>query len=718
MLNDSGGGAAGAAYVVYGDDAFGSLVNLDDIAAGTGGFKIQGESAGDEAGPAAMAGDVNGDGFADVLIGVYNDDSGGANAGAAYVVFGQSGGPAGLINLDAVATGTGGFKIQGETAGDVAGNDVAAAGDVNGDGLDDVIIGARGNDSGGSAAGAAYVVFGTASSTTPTIDLDAVALGTGGFKIQGEAANHLAGFSVAAAGDVDGDGYDDVIVGATRAGGGAAYVVYGSAAHPRPRSISMPWRRAPAASRSWRKPPATASAGRWPRPVTSTATDWATSYVGGDKAPGGDGADTGAAYVVFGREGGFAGAVDLADIALGDGGFKIEGEATGDRAGFAVTAAGDVNGDGFDELAVGSYTNGSGGTEAGAAYVIYGQQDDLPPAFTAAGPFTVAENSAAGTFVGDVDADDGEGGAADENIVYSITAGNTGAVAIGADGTITVANAAALDFESTVGFALTVNASDGALQTDQQITIELTDVNDGTPVFTAAGPFTVAENSAAGTVVGDVDADDGEGGAADENIVYSITAGNTDGAFRHRRGRHDHGGRPHGPGLRDHLQPQPHHSRGRWRSPDGRGRHRHRDRRERGAGVQQRHLLLRRPTESNGTLVGDVDATDGDGRATDNGLTYAIVGGDPDGTFAIDATGRITVADRSGLSGATLTVRADDGNLSTDQTVFVLTTLPPTYLPSPRSGRSASPRTAPTARSSVMSTRSPAGPPTRTSPTR
>ena len=89
------------------------------------------------------------------------------------------------VDLDAIALGTGGFKITGETTDDNAGRSVSSAGDVNGDGFADVVVGARGNDAGGNAAGAAYVVFGAAGGLT-AVDLDSIAAGTGGFRIIGE----------------------------------------------------------------------------------------------------------------------------------------------------------------------------------------------------------------------------------------------------------------------------------------------------------------------------------------------------------------------------------------------------------------------------------------------------------------------------------------------------------------------------------------------------
>jgi Ca2+-binding RTX toxin-like protein len=241
------------------------------------------------------AGDVNGDGIDDVIVGARGNDAGGFVAGAAYVVFGAAPGIT-SINLDAVAAGIGGFKITGERSGDFAGQSVSAAGDVNGDGIDDVIVGAR------TSTGAAYVVFGAASGIT-SVNLDAVAAGTGGFKITGETLGDDAGVSVSAAGDVNGDGIDDVIVGArfNEAGGtsaGAAYVVYGAASG-----------------------------------ITS---------------------------------------INLDDVALGIGGFRVTGEASSDFAGTSVSAAGDVNGDGFSDLIVGAYRNDGGGSEAGAAYVLFG----------------------------------------------------------------------------------------------------------------------------------------------------------------------------------------------------------------------------------------------------------------------------------------------------------------------------------------------------------
>ena len=156
-------------------------------------FAPTGAAVGDFLGwSVAAAGDVNGDGYADVIVGAWANDTGGTNAGAVYVYFG---GP----TADAVADVT----LFAEAPGDVFGITVAGAGDVNGDGYDDVIVGATQNDAAGVNAGRAYVYFGG-------LGMDAVA----DLTLTGEAAGDNFGISVAAAGDVNGDGYDDVIVGA------------------------------------------------------------------------------------------------------------------------------------------------------------------------------------------------------------------------------------------------------------------------------------------------------------------------------------------------------------------------------------------------------------------------------------------------------------------------------------------------------------------------
>ncbi|MSP81471.1 MAG: calcium-binding protein [Alphaproteobacteria bacterium] len=205
-------------------------VNLDDVAAGTGGFKIQGELFADFSGRSvASAGDVNGDGLADLIVGA--PGQGDYDAGAAYVVFGKDSDTA-AVNLSSVAAGIGGFKIVGESATEeYAGQSVSSAGDVNGDGFDDLIVGAFLNDAGGNAAGAAYLVFGGASGFA-TVNLADLAAGIGGIKITGEAAIDNAGLSVASAGDVNGDGFDDLTVGAYGNSSvdlynGAAYVLFG-----------------------------------------------------------------------------------------------------------------------------------------------------------------------------------------------------------------------------------------------------------------------------------------------------------------------------------------------------------------------------------------------------------------------------------------------------------------------------------------------------------
>ena len=113
-------------------------------------------------------------------------------------------------------TDTGGFAIHGVTAGDYAGRSVSSAGDVNGDGLDDLIVGAYGDSPNGSYSGAAFVVYGKTDGLA--VELSDIELGTdtGGFAIHGVSGYDLAGRSVSSAGDVNGDGLDDLIVGADR----------------------------------------------------------------------------------------------------------------------------------------------------------------------------------------------------------------------------------------------------------------------------------------------------------------------------------------------------------------------------------------------------------------------------------------------------------------------------------------------------------------------
>jgi hypothetical protein len=135
-------------------------------------------------------------------------------------------GPANL-NLSTL-DGNNGFKLSGAVAEDATGVSVSGAGDVNGDGFDDLLVGVPRADPTAQGAGAAYVVFGKASGFAPNLNL-ATLNASDGFKLSGVAAGDALGISVSAAGDMNGDGFDDLVVGASLADSngadsGAAYV--------------------------------------------------------------------------------------------------------------------------------------------------------------------------------------------------------------------------------------------------------------------------------------------------------------------------------------------------------------------------------------------------------------------------------------------------------------------------------------------------------------
>lgn len=203
-LNDDTAADAGRVYVYFGGAGMAFDSSADAAMAGAAADDWFGHSVGG-------GGDVNGDGFADVVVGAWLADTPAANAGRAYVYLG---GPNGL---DGTADGT----LSGAAAGDNLGVSVASAGDVNGDGFSDVVVGAYSADAGGNDRGRAYVYFGAAGTS-----FDATADGT----VSGAADTNYFGGGVSSAGDVNGDGFADVVIGAYGANGqnGAAYVYLGA----------------------------------------------------------------------------------------------------------------------------------------------------------------------------------------------------------------------------------------------------------------------------------------------------------------------------------------------------------------------------------------------------------------------------------------------------------------------------------------------------------
>jgi hypothetical protein len=355
--------STGKAYLVLGrpEADWGADFPLEDSADAS----FLGEHVGDNASYySSTAGDVNGDGFSDFLISATQNDEAAENAGQVYLILGKEnpdwGRDFNLADSDA--------SFIGEGQEDRIGRSASYIGDINGDGLDDFMIGSISSDDGGIDAGESYLFLGRAEANwgmdRPVSDADA--------SFVGENAYDESGRRIAAAGDVNGDGFGDFLIGASknsdyRPQAGKTYLFLGNPAANWGQNVSLAEADAIFIGESGRD-----QAGRRVSGAGDPNHDGYDDFLIGAPHSNRNGEKAGAAYLIYGKpnpDWGNNFILSNADIAfLGNPDVGV--------AGYDVAWVGDFDGDLFDDFLVAAYGGRNNTTVPGEAYLILG--NDLP----------------------------------------------------------------------------------------------------------------------------------------------------------------------------------------------------------------------------------------------------------------------------------------------------------------------------------------------------
>jgi hypothetical protein len=300
----------------------------------------------------AGAGDVNGDGYDDVIIGAWRYDAGEKDEGAAFIFHGSA---AGIPDANAT---TANARLESNQPGAEMGEKVAGAGDVNGDGYDDVIVGAWHYDAGEEDEGVAFIFHGSAAgiaSGTPA---------TANTRLESNQTGAGMSLSLDSAGDVNADGYDDVIVGAAHynvdgSDEGAAFIYHGSVAGIVSGNPDTANTRITGDQQGAQMGIAVAGVG------DVNSDGYADIVIGAHTLDAGE-PDEGAAFVFLGS------AFGIQNPAPATAHARLEGDQAEAWMGVSVGGAGDVNGDGYDDVIVGARLYDLNESDEGAAFIFHG----------------------------------------------------------------------------------------------------------------------------------------------------------------------------------------------------------------------------------------------------------------------------------------------------------------------------------------------------------